>query len=320
MSAHGPSPGFCGAWQRDSAGQWPAEPGPDTLVRAVIHGHRRELAAPTVGTHLAVQAAIAIDDHHINHSVLGANQAIPQHEQTRRLRRDPPTEDDVRNAIERATVSAKRIEIVLSESIVAEGQDRVLTLPWTRTSSRRRREIIQRVGEAQQPLRAMRTKARDGFEIRDKVAASKRKGIWMGGAVPLGYRVEDRALHVVEQEAEFVRSLFRRYLEVGSVVRLKTALDAENIRSPVRMRGLAKGPAASRSREATYTGCCRTRSTSDGCATKGKSRSSARCLRTRRRSFRPISGRRGGRDAPCRLAFTLAPPNHPYAVTGVGRP
>ena len=44
----------------------------------------------------------------------------------------------------------------------------------------------------------------------------------MGGAVPLGYRVEDRALHVVEQEAEFVRSLFRRYLEVGSVVRLKS--------------------------------------------------------------------------------------------------
>ena len=38
-----------------------------------------------------------------------------------------------------------------------------MTLPWTRTSSRRRREIIQRVGEAQQPLRAMRTKARDGF-------------------------------------------------------------------------------------------------------------------------------------------------------------
>ena len=47
-----------------------------------------------------------------------------------------------------------------------------------------------------------------GERIRDKVAASKRKGIWMGGAVPLGYRIEDRALHVVEQEAEFVRSLF----------------------------------------------------------------------------------------------------------------
>ena len=74
-----------------------------------------------------------------------------------------------------------------------------------------------------------------GERIRDKVAASKRKGIWMGGAVPLGYRVEDRALHVVESEAEFVRSLFRRYLELGSVVRLKTALDTENVRSPVRM-------------------------------------------------------------------------------------
>ena len=73
-----------------------------------------------------------------------------------------------------------------------------------------------------------------GERIRDKVAVSKRKGLWMGGAVPLGYRVEDRALHVVEDEAEFVRSLFRRYLELGSVVRLKTALDAENIRSPVR--------------------------------------------------------------------------------------
>src|SRR5271167_2133750 len=57
----------------------------------------------------------------------------------------------------------KRIEIVLSESVVDEGQDRVLTLPWTRPSSRRGREIIQGVGEAQQPLRAMRTKARDGF-------------------------------------------------------------------------------------------------------------------------------------------------------------
>ena len=73
-----------------------------------------------------------------------------------------------------------------------------------------------------------------GERIRDKVAASKRKGIWMGGAVPLGYRVENRALHVVEQEAKFVRTLFRRYLEVGSAVRLKTALDSENVRSPVR--------------------------------------------------------------------------------------
>jgi site-specific DNA recombinase len=47
--------------------------------------------------------------------------------------------------------------------VVAEGQDRVLTLPWTRAPSHRRREIIQGVAEAQQPLPAIRTKARDGF-------------------------------------------------------------------------------------------------------------------------------------------------------------
>jgi site-specific DNA recombinase len=115
-----------------------------------------------VGPLLAVRAS-AIDNCHINHSVLGGDLAMPRREQTRHLRRDPPTESDVRNAIERVTVSATRIEILLSESVVDEGQDRVLTLPWTRTSSRRRREIIERVGEAQQPLRAMRTKARDGF-------------------------------------------------------------------------------------------------------------------------------------------------------------
>ncbi len=115
-----------------------------------------------VGTHPAVQAS-AIADYQINHSVLGGNQAIPQHEQARRLRTGPPNQKDMRNAIERVTVGATRIEILLNELVVAEGQDRVLTLPWTRTSSRRRREIIEGVGEAQQPLRAMRTKARDGF-------------------------------------------------------------------------------------------------------------------------------------------------------------
>ena len=60
-----------------------------------------------------------------------------------------------------------------------------------------------------------------GERIQDKIAASKRKGIWMGGVVPLGYRVENRALHVVEEHAAFVRDLYRRYLEIGSVVRLK---------------------------------------------------------------------------------------------------
>ena len=50
-----------------------------------------------------------------------------------------------------------------------------------------------------------------GERIRDKIAASKRKGIWMGGVVPLGYRVENLALRVAEEHAAFVRDLFRRY-------------------------------------------------------------------------------------------------------------
>jgi len=53
--------------------------------------------------------------------------------------------------------------------------------------------------------------------IRDKIAASKKKGMWMGGIVPLGYRVESRKLLVDVAEAETVRSLFNRYLELGSV-------------------------------------------------------------------------------------------------------
>ena len=79
-----------------------------------------------------------------------------------------------------------------------------------------------------------------GERIRDKIAASKRKGIWMGGVVPLGYRVDNRALHVVEEHAAFIRDLYRRYLEIGSVVRLKAILDQENIRLPLRADGTGK--------------------------------------------------------------------------------
>jgi site-specific DNA recombinase len=73
-----------------------------------------------------------------------------------------------------------------------------------------------------------------GERIRDKIAASKKKGMWMGGVVPLGYRAEARALHIVEDHAELVRSLFRRYLEVGSVIRLKQMIDTEGVRLAAR--------------------------------------------------------------------------------------
>ncbi|MBX3598546.1 MAG: recombinase family protein [Rhizobiaceae bacterium] len=53
--------------------------------------------------------------------------------------------------------------------------------------------------------------------IRDKIAASKKKGMWMGGVVPLGYKVENRKLLIEHQEAETVRHLFKRYLDLRSV-------------------------------------------------------------------------------------------------------
>jgi site-specific DNA recombinase len=59
----------------------------------------------------------------------------------------------------------------------------------------------------------------------------------MGGVVPLGYRVENRALHIVEDHADLVRGLFKRYIKVGSVARLKEILDAEDVRLPIRVDG-----------------------------------------------------------------------------------
>ncbi|GEL43462.1 hypothetical protein MEX01_40530 [Methylorubrum extorquens] len=73
-----------------------------------------------------------------------------------------------------------------------------------------------------------------GERIRDKIAASKRKGIWMGGVVPLGYRVEARALHIVPEHASLVRQIYERYLALGSVGVLADALAREGIHAPDR--------------------------------------------------------------------------------------
>src|SRR6266480_6775283 len=56
-----------------------------------------------------------------------------------------------------------------------------------------------------------------GERVRDKIAASKRKGIWVGGPIPLGYASINKKLVIVPEEAETVRLIFRRYLEVGSI-------------------------------------------------------------------------------------------------------
>ena len=82
--------------------------------------------------------------------------------------------------------------------------------------------------------------------IRDKIAASKRKGLWVGGMVPLGYELKDGKLRIVEDEAEQVRTIFKRYLELGSVNRLVIELRARNFRSKVRKlaTGETRGGAA----------------------------------------------------------------------------
>jgi site-specific DNA recombinase len=70
-----------------------------------------------------------------------------------------------------------------------------------------------------------------GERVRDKIAASKRKGIWVGGPVPLGYRCIDKKLTIVPEEAETVRTIFRRYLELGSMAALVADLDRSGIRT-----------------------------------------------------------------------------------------
>ena len=70
-----------------------------------------------------------------------------------------------------------------------------------------------------------------GERIRDKIAASKKKGMWMGGNPPLGYDVKDKKLIVNEAEAETVRSIFRQYREIESVRELRDRLAAEGVTS-----------------------------------------------------------------------------------------
>ncbi|MDX2266454.1 MAG: recombinase family protein [Hyphomicrobiales bacterium] len=82
-----------------------------------------------------------------------------------------------------------------------------------------------------------------GERIRDKIAASKQKGMWMGGNPPLGYDVAERKLIVNAAEAETVSQIFRRYLALKSARALKAALDAEDVSTKKRLaaNGVEKG-------------------------------------------------------------------------------
>jgi len=67
--------------------------------------------------------------------------------------------------------------------------------------------------------------------IRDKIRASRQKGMWMGGIVPLGYRVENRKLVIEETEAAAVRMIFERFVAIGSATVLAKTLAAEGVRT-----------------------------------------------------------------------------------------
>src|SRR5579862_4158432 len=73
-----------------------------------------------------------------------------------------------------------------------------------------------------------------GERIRDKVAASKKKGMWMGGPVPLGYDLASRKLVINPKEAKIVREIFEQYLSLGSVAKLKKYLERRRIRTKIR--------------------------------------------------------------------------------------
>jgi hypothetical protein len=75
-----------------------------------------------------------------------------------------------------------------------------------------------------------------GERIRDKIAASKKKGMWMGGMPPLGYDVRDRKLVVNDEEAQTVRYIYQRYLALNSVHALRDELAATDIKSKRRTR------------------------------------------------------------------------------------
>jgi site-specific DNA recombinase len=77
--------------------------------------------------------------------------------------------------------------------------------------------------------------------IRDKIGASKRKGLWVGGVVPLGYRAKDRKITVVADEAKTVRHIFHRYLDLGSLNLLLADLRRSGVKT--KLRPLSNGRA-----------------------------------------------------------------------------
>ena len=102
-----------------------------------------------------------------------------------------------------------------------------------------------------------------GERIRDKIAASKKKGMWMGGPVPIGYRLEERHLILEPEEARTVRMIFERYCELRSISRLVDELAGKGVKTKQRLYRsgkivggipFAKGALAHLLKNPVYTG------------------------------------------------------------------
>ena len=85
-----------------------------------------------------------------------------------------------------------------------------------------------------------------GERVRDKIAASKRRGIWVGGPVPLGYRSIDKKLEIVPEDAALVRKMFADYLRLGSIGELASSLEQEGIKPRPRLLSNGRTIAAER--------------------------------------------------------------------------
>ena len=79
-----------------------------------------------------------------------------------------------------------------------------------------------------------------GERIRDKIAASKQKGLWMGGTAPIGYAGFERTLIVVEEHAQIIRHIYQRYLDLGSIRLLESELRSTGHVAPGRVRSSGK--------------------------------------------------------------------------------
>jgi hypothetical protein len=112
--------------------------------------------------------------------------------------------------------------------------------------------------------------------IRDKIGASKRKGLWVGGVVPLGYHAKDRKITVIEDEAHTVRHIFRRYLEMGSLNLLLADLRTNGVKTKIDRCPPDEPSEASRLREGHSLIFCATASMLEKLNTRVKSSKASR--------------------------------------------